>query len=1673
MVRTRKNGLTVLLVAVLFACLAALSFFVPTKGISAADGTEGSPSDAVMTAEDLQSAISAAGIDDTVTLTGNVNGNITVGADADVIIDLKGFEMTSSTQGMPTVKNEGKLKIVDSSADKTGVITRENTATYYVVVNEGDLTLDGVTVRNDNAADTSSLLENNFDCAEENAATLTIESGTYYCAGGNVVKNENYGTLNINGGDFTSAAIDRGGSFSVLLVVGTANITNGTFTSTADGDGVRVVGTNGSTAALDITGGTFTVAASGAKALLLQNGDVDLDKGTLDVNIGGGTFNGDIGVVAQGFAVTATDEIAITNGTFNGSVIPGITIKSEITGGIFSEIVDAAYYPADFVLCVNDEGKYTVARPDSIPSGWSQAIVTVEMGMGSASIQKGFATIQQAIDSASQLANEGIDPSIVKITLHDDVKENIVVPKLEWTSEKGTTYVRTVRLYLNGCTLTGADNSPVITNNGTFYLYAERKVNVGGNVLRSTDSVGVVIKNNGTMTLYNNGISVKNLNTADVSYLIENNSKLTFSSSTYDGGVNTYAAAGGNLILNNEAATVTINKGNLNGSIYNNGGTVSIKGGTYSEIPDYKYFANGYVWTKNDSGTFDAVKSENGFVAVIGNIGYTSLADAVWSTDTGDVKATVITLVGEGDVISGPGVQINGQNVIIDLNGKTYNVINPTVGSPGTETNAFQMLKGSTVVFRNGALTSGVAKILLQNYCDLTLEDVTINATGSSSIQYIASNNNGSFTAVGNTQLIADEGQVAFDVYYGMSANYDDGVTVTFGEDFTGKVVGKVEYSAASRVTDGTWQDKAVVTIENGEFDIAINLVDNESATDANINISGGNFTQAFDGAYLASDAVLYPTADGVFAVADQATAEQETIGVAQIGQVIYKTLAEAVAAARDGDEIDLLTNISAPGAINITNDITLDFNGHAIDSDRTIAIVIDGANANIISTGARGTLNTPANGISVINGSNVEISDIDIYTEIYILKKDDGSQQVYDGRAIQIVGSTAVIDNVVTSLTADNADYTVAHWYIGDSDVTITNSCVMLVYTRSAASAENGSLQGYAVYSDNSDVTIENSSISSTGDETAYGVIFFGNMAIDDAAANGEGFKTLSLTDTAVIADAFAVSGNGTPNDCSGTDIVITGDCKIKSNYAQAIYHPQYGVLTINLTEDSALAYIRGVSGIEMRAGELVVIGGYIEATGDELDSMPNGNGSTTSGAAIAIVQHTTKQPINVRLDGGVFNGVFAVYEENQQNNEQAAVEKISLAINGGVFNGSIGSENLVDFVNGGKFAVMPEETYFADNYTGELYDGYYVVIEAVTEDNVALIEAQLAAQADARNYLAALGLTLADLETSAESGAADIVVLYDAIADATSVSGAQLAKLRLMDAADEFVAALAAELDAYKAEKIAALETLAGDGYVPAYAIAAINGAASVAEVDACYNAAVAEINAADNGDDISLTGVYVMLGVILVVAVAALMILLLKKQKQAEAAEAKAAAPLDRELAEVKQAVEADETAAAVSAAAEDDDKEQIVIEANVRTFDEAYGELDEEQKKLFNDVKDYALTKEGAALTELSSGVCVKKGSKQIVKLTVRRGNPVALFVIENEMIKDFRRNSDAPVKLKVKATELVLREDSDLEAAKAMVDVAVDQIEKDILAAKERRREARRLRRQRKREQKRQ
>ena len=68
-------------------------------------------------------------------------------------------------------------------------------------------------------------------------------------------------------------------------------------------------------------------------------------------------------------------------------------------------------------------------------------------------------------------------------------------------------------------------------------------------------------------------------------------------------------------------------------------------------------------------------------------------------------------------------------NIVIDLKGYTYTVTTPTVGSAGTETNGFQMLKGSNVTLKDGTISTKLSGgILLQNYCNLTLDNVSVEA---------------------------------------------------------------------------------------------------------------------------------------------------------------------------------------------------------------------------------------------------------------------------------------------------------------------------------------------------------------------------------------------------------------------------------------------------------------------------------------------------------------------------------------------------------------------------------------------------------------------------------------------------------------------------------------------------------------------------------------------------------------------------------------------------------------------------------------------------------------------------------------------------------------------------------------------------------------------------------
>lgn len=330
----------------------------------------------------------------------------------------------------------------------------------------------------------------------------------------------------------------------------------------------------------------------------------------------------------------------------------------------------------------------------------------------------------------------------------------------------------------------------------------------------------------------------------------------------------------------------------------------------------------------------DGEGTQTNDVAQIGSTKYATLAEAVDAVQTDKTETEIVLLK---DYI-GSGIKVVAdKNIVFNLNGNTYTVNKPTVGSPNTETNGFQLLKDSKVTFKNGTLNSVTGEdslpnggILIQNYCNLTLENVTLDTSANSNISYVISNNFGSLTAKGNTVIKAADGKVAFDLWYGMNNDglYDGGVSVTFGTDFTGSVTGKIEYGAHSRVpSDSNWKDKARLTIANGNFDTTFvdsNNNDGVAPEDFNITITGGTFTS--DVSAYVPDRYIYNS--------ETKTVEPlgETNAVAKVGDTYYKTLADAVAAVQNGDTITLLKDVDLGNTVTVANKtVTLNMAGKTI----------------------------------------------------------------------------------------------------------------------------------------------------------------------------------------------------------------------------------------------------------------------------------------------------------------------------------------------------------------------------------------------------------------------------------------------------------------------------------------------------------------------------------------------------------------------------------------------------------------------------------------------------------------------------------------------------------------------------------------------------------------------
>ena len=221
---------------------------------------------------------------------------------------------------------------------------------------------------------------------------------------------------------------------------------------------------------------------------------------------------------------------------------------------------------------------------------------------------------------------------------------------------------------------------------------------------------------------------------------------------------------------------------------------------------------------------------------------YATLAEAVAAAESG----ATVTLLKDA---SGCGIIVpEGKKFTLDFGGHTYTVDqSPLAGSSGTQSQCFQLLKDSTLTFKNGTIAcnnSGVA-MMIQNYADLTLDGMTINGnTMTSTGTYTMSNNCGN-VVIKDSTITAADGKCAFDVYGGFGSYSDVTITVEGNSVINGKIEVARENNSANT-------NKNTLLIKGGTINGPLAVTENANTT---VSISGGTFSDLSALDYLANGA--------------------------------------------------------------------------------------------------------------------------------------------------------------------------------------------------------------------------------------------------------------------------------------------------------------------------------------------------------------------------------------------------------------------------------------------------------------------------------------------------------------------------------------------------------------------------------------------------------------------------------------------------------------------------------------------------------------------------------------------------------------------------------------------------------------------------------------------------
>ena len=340
--------------------------------------------------ETLQAAVNAATTENsTVTLLKDVTEDITIPTGVTAMLDLSGKTLTNKAgKHTITVENGGKLNISDSVG--TGVVdntshgkaaiynkgevtlnggTFERSAekgtyspysdggnSWYTIANYGTMEINtGVTV--ENAGGYSSMIRNGGDVTAD--CNLTIEGGNF--AGGvNTVKNDSFGVLTINGGNFSNIAQ------YVIMNWNKAEITAGTFQTLDTASAVLFTSAYGAddntVGKLTISGGEFK-HASDTQEMIVDHYD-ESNSGAAAVT--GGRFDADISKYIPSDYVQSADgtveklgesnAVAKVGDTYYKTLADAVTAADNATVTLLKDVTANVTIPADKTITLNLNG---------------------------------------------------------------------------------------------------------------------------------------------------------------------------------------------------------------------------------------------------------------------------------------------------------------------------------------------------------------------------------------------------------------------------------------------------------------------------------------------------------------------------------------------------------------------------------------------------------------------------------------------------------------------------------------------------------------------------------------------------------------------------------------------------------------------------------------------------------------------------------------------------------------------------------------------------------------------------------------------------------------------------------------------------------------------------------------------------------------------------------------------------------------------------------------------------------------------------------------------------------------------------------------------------------------------------------------------------------------------